>query len=270
MKNAGKAAGPGAAAFGTVLSIAGRGMDYHKKIKARKTLWGEKKAELKREQAELNKILETERRLLEMKKPIRAIQTHVANLRTTYGDLENAITNLQIILSGAIEQTFQHLKTVMQFQEYRKKRDDLLIVEEMIDRFLTYGEFSSLDDLRFECRAKRPEDFLTWLDIQVVAPKIEPNLVPAIIEYSTQFATYRQWLALIIGDAFKCVGYQLICNSVDERNLTEVVKKDDFQFAWRKFIAIEKVMLEPNIIKELIAKTAYYAKNPYRVHQIIE
>lgn len=251
------------------LKAGARVIDYAQKREEREKEKKGKKEELKREREEMLKLMQTEQRLVALKAPIRAIQNHVANLWTTYQNLENAITNLQVILSGVIEQTFQHLQTVMQFREYRQKRDNLLIVEEMIDRYLTYGEFSSLADLRFECQAKRPEDFLIWLDTLVVDTKIEPNLLPAIIKYSQRFGTYRQWLALIIGDAYKCVGYQFICNSVDERNISETVRKDDYKFAWRKFKSIEKVMLEPNTIKELIAETAYNVKNHYRVDQII-
>lgn len=238
---------------------------YEKDKADRKDLKAWRLDQMKQEKAELNKTKEILKFVEQQTKSLSAIKEHIGQLEKIYGNLENAVEHLQTRLAAEIDLAFQDVVNSMQFIEYRKKRDSLIALEHMVNRSLTYAEYTSLKDLSEECRQNRPENFLIWSHNRVVTTRIKPSLLSSILDIVTAYHEYLDWMSIIVGDAVRAMGYQMICLAINAEQQNAAVVKHDFQSAKKKIEEIEK--MTDSIKYDVFNKIA--ATNS-RVYQIAE
>lgn len=239
---------------------------YNQKLEDRETEVHDLKATLHKEVDELNKLKKVFQDTVKTADTIQLIQQQMDDFRLFFKNrLIEALAQIKALLSGVVDEAFYDVQNTIQFLEYRMKRDDLFDIEEMTERFIENKHYTVLMELKEECENKSPNNFLMWLRSQIVDVTIEPALLPAIIKIgSSRFFNYRQWMAIVVGDAVKAVGYQIICNAAKQTD--KALFDYDIRFGENLTKQIIKTMEDQ--IYNVFNKSVHDNTNPYSVTNI--
>lgn len=211
--------------------------------------------EIKKEQIRVTQHIH--HTILENQIHLEKISNTLKHMEVDVSDMEANIKNVTQFLTEYITRATEVTKSTMVFMEYRKKRDELDILHELLFRSLTVPlALKARDDFLYSCETRRPLLILNWIHRRVVSGKIEPSLMPSIVSYvDHNWIQFKSWKQIILFDAVKAIIFQHICQRFRGKELPDFLPKKDMAYGKQKLNEIEEKL---NYYEELVIYKSFY------------
>lgn len=192
----------------------------------------------------------------ENNKNLEKISNTLKDMKVDVEHIEDNIKNMTKYLTHYVNKAVEVTKSTMVFMEYRIKRDELDVLQELLICMITIPSSNAINDFLFSCRTRRPLLILNWIYRRVVSGKIEPSLMPSIVNYvDHNWVQFKTWKQIILLDAVKAVLFQHLCQKTLGKRIPDFLHKKDLKYGKQKLHEIEQHL---NYYEEISLYKAFY------------